>query len=268
MSKSGTVSIVDSSTPGRLALLGQTTLAGEPFEMYRRGDFLIAMSNDARRRRTAASRRVTRTARRRRGGALVIRARRARPRPPVEVATLKVPGEIADSRIVGNVLYLATYENVRCFGCGKRPRTMVTTSTSPIPPRSTQVDQVSFESNAPASYNLRLGIELEAQHRRHRASASTSAATPTSIPNLGYGSADEGIIDVLDISDPNGRLTGRGAHHRRRRHPEPLADRRMAGRPPRGEPARRRPGGERPQHARGRHLPGRQRAGGTYRSGT
>jgi len=47
LSKSGTVSIVDIATPGRLDLLGQATLRGEPFEMYRRGDFLIAMSNDA-----------------------------------------------------------------------------------------------------------------------------------------------------------------------------------------------------------------------------
>jgi len=44
MSRSGTVSIVDVATPGQLWLLGQTTLPGEPFEMYRRGDYLIAMS--------------------------------------------------------------------------------------------------------------------------------------------------------------------------------------------------------------------------------
>src|SRR4051812_26970055 len=43
MSKLGSLSIVDISQPGRLALLGQTQLAGEPFEMYRRGSLLIAM---------------------------------------------------------------------------------------------------------------------------------------------------------------------------------------------------------------------------------
>jgi hypothetical protein len=47
MSKSGTVSIVDVSAPGRLVLLGQTTLPGQPFEMYRRGGYLLAMSNGA-----------------------------------------------------------------------------------------------------------------------------------------------------------------------------------------------------------------------------
>ena len=35
---------VDVSTPGRLVLLGQTTLPGQPFEMYLRGSSLVAMS--------------------------------------------------------------------------------------------------------------------------------------------------------------------------------------------------------------------------------
>src|SRR5438876_3764390 len=47
MSKSGSVSIVDISHPDALALLGQTQIEGEPFEMYRRGDVLIAMTNDS-----------------------------------------------------------------------------------------------------------------------------------------------------------------------------------------------------------------------------
>ena len=89
MSKSGTVSIVDIATPDRLALLGQTTLAGEPFEMYRRGDFLIAMSNDA----VGADGRVTvtRTGVDSGGGALVSVLDVRDPTQLVEVATLKVP---------------------------------------------------------------------------------------------------------------------------------------------------------------------------------
>jgi hypothetical protein len=38
---------VDVSTPGELTLLGQTELAGEPFEMYRREGLLFAMANGA-----------------------------------------------------------------------------------------------------------------------------------------------------------------------------------------------------------------------------
>src|SRR5688572_25930863 len=34
MSKSGSVAIVDISTPGRLTLLGKARLPGQPFEMY------------------------------------------------------------------------------------------------------------------------------------------------------------------------------------------------------------------------------------------
>ena len=43
------------------------------------------------------------------------------------LATFPVPGQIADSRIVGNVLYLVTYENGSCYGCGTGAQTVVTT---------------------------------------------------------------------------------------------------------------------------------------------
>ena len=46
LSASGSVSVVDVSTPGLLALLGQTRLGGT-FEMYRRGNLLITMWDGA-----------------------------------------------------------------------------------------------------------------------------------------------------------------------------------------------------------------------------
>ena len=42
------------------------------------------------------------------------------------VATFPVTGEIADSRIVGDILYLATYENASCYRC-TTAQTLVTT---------------------------------------------------------------------------------------------------------------------------------------------
>ena len=202
MSKSGTVSIVDIATPGRLALLGQTTLAGEPFEMYRRGDFLIAMSNDA----VGADGRVTvtRTGVDAGGGALVSVLDVRDPTRLVEVATLKVPGEIADSRVVGNVLYVASYENLLCYGCGNLPRTMVTTFNIASPTAIALIEQVSFENTAPTTdttvwgSNWKRSIVVTSQRLYLGGHVELD-------PN-GYGSADEGLIDVLDISDPNGRL--------------------------------------------------------------
>ena len=155
MSKSGTVSLVDVSTPGRLALLGQTTLPGQPFEMYLRGNALVAMSNGA----VSTSGGVTSTYQTpdSGGGAMVVALDVSYPTQPHVMATLRVPGEIADSRVVGDVLYLATYENAACYGCGTAPRTMVTTFNIATPTAMTLVEQVSFQSNAPDGYNLPWG---------------------------------------------------------------------------------------------------------------
>ena len=174
MSKSGTVSIVDIATPGRLALLGQTTLAGEPFEMYRRGDFLITMSNDAVGQDGRVT--VTRAGVDAGGGALVSVLDVRDPTQLVEVATLKVPGEIADSRVVGNVLYVASYENTLCYGCGNLPRTLVTTFNIASPTAIALIEQVSFESTA-APPTPPSGGRTGSAASSSPASASTSAAT-------------------------------------------------------------------------------------------
>jgi hypothetical protein len=198
LSRSGTASIIDVSMPGHLELLGQTTLSGEPFEMYRRGDFLITMSNGA----VDPYGRVTTTYAGvdAGGGALVSVLDAHDPGQLAEVATLKVPGEIADSRVVGNVLYLATYENTLCYGCGNAARTMVSTFNIADPSAITLVEQVSFDSNAPTSGDTVWGSNWKRSifvtEQRLYIGGHAEADT----------SSDQGIIDVLDITDPGGRL--------------------------------------------------------------
>jgi hypothetical protein len=197
LSRSGTASIIDVSTPGSLELLGQTTLSGEPFEMYRRGDFLITMANGA----VDPYGRVTTTYAGvdTGGGALVSVLDAADPGQLREVATVKVPGEIADSRVVGNVLYLATYENALCYGCGRAARTMVTTFNIANPSAISIVEQVSFESPATSDttvWGSSWKRSIFVTDQRLYIGGHTDTATAT----------DEGIIDVIDITDPNGRL--------------------------------------------------------------
>jgi len=202
LSKSGTVSIVDIATPGRLDLLGQATLRGEPFEMYRRGDFLVTMANGAVATdgTTTAVRQPVDSG----AGALVSVLDVRDPSRLLEVATLKVPGEVADSRIVGNVLYLATYENASCYGCGTAPRTMVTTFNVATPTAIALIEQVSFQSNAPDGYNLPWGANWK--RSIFVTDERLYIGGHADIDPNGYGTAKEGIIDVLDISDPGGRL--------------------------------------------------------------
>ncbi len=125
------------------------------------------------------------------------------------VATFQVPGQIADSRTIGSVLYLTTYENGVCDGCSNGAKTVVTTFDVTTPTQMQRIDQVTFLSNAPASYNLAWGMAWQR----------SIVATPDRLYLGGQANVDpqnpyraaEGVIDVLDVSDPGGHL-GTGAH--------------------------------------------------------
>jgi hypothetical protein len=206
MSKSGSVSIVDVSTPGQLALLGQTRVQGQPFEMYLRGDVVLAMSNTAVSSTGADVYGPTGTVPG--ASALVLALDVHDPAHITTAATLSVPGEIADSRVVGNVLYLASYEDATCYMCGWAPRTLVTSFDVTNPLAIARVDQASFQSNAPDSYNLPWGmhwkrsIVVTDQRMYVGGHADVDPSSTTRGP--------EGIVDVLDITDPAGHL-GAGA---------------------------------------------------------
>lgn len=221
LSASGSLSVVDVSTPAQLALLGQTRLGGEPFEMYRRGDLLVTMWNGAFTAEgkpvtpspeSTSTRYVPTPPRDERAGAGVVVLDVRDPQHMTPVAVFPVPGEIADSRIVGDVLYLATYENAKCWNCATAPRTLVTTFDLKNPTAMRQVDQASFQSNAPDSYNLPWGTNWKrslfvTQERLYIGGHADID------PNEFYrqeSTAREGIIDVLDVTDPTGRLV-RGA---------------------------------------------------------
>lgn len=209
MSKSGTMSVVDVSVPGRLALLGQTRLPGQPFEMYRRGDTLLAMSNGAvSAGGVVASPSTTSSA----GvadpnsGSILVALDVRDPAQIRTMGTFVVPGEVADSRVVGDVLYLATYENARCFKCGPAPRTMVTSFDVSHPASVARIDQVSFQSNAPDGYNLPWGSHWKRSIFVTDQRLYIGGHADIEPNKLSAGTEPEGIIDVLDIGDPSGRL--------------------------------------------------------------
>jgi hypothetical protein len=120
-----------------------------------------------------------------------------------------VPGEIADSRIVGDVLYLATYENAACFGCGPQPRTLVTSFDLANPLAMKQIDQASFQSNAPDSYNSAWGSNWKRSIVVNDQRLYIGGHADIDPSSFATG-VDEGIIDVLDVTDPGGHL-GAGA---------------------------------------------------------
>ncbi|MDF2696628.1 MAG: hypothetical protein K0S65_5011, partial [Labilithrix sp.] len=207
MSKSGTLSIVDVSRPARLTMLGQAYLPGEPFEMYLRGDLLVVMTNGAYSSSGQANEpEVSVAPRDPNAGAGVMVINVNDPGLMQRVASFQMPGEIADSRVVGDILYLVTYENSYCYGCGAIPRTTVTTFDLTTPQSMRQVDQATFESGQ--QYDVGWGSP---GYKR------SVLATTERLYVGGHGEATdgkggpEGFIDVLDITDPTGKL-GKGAH--------------------------------------------------------
>ena len=217
LSAAGTVSVVDVSVPSQLALLGQTRMAGEPFEMYRRGDFLITMWNGSFSATGSANpplpeqsntRYVPPPPRDPNSGAAVVVIDVRDPSRIRPIATFPVPGELADSRIVGDVLYLATYQNAKCYNCGDTQRTVVTSFDLKNTLSLRQVDQMVFRSNAPDSYNLPWGSNWKRSLfvTNERLYVGGHADVDPRLYGDSAQSVKEGIIDVLDVTDPGGRL--------------------------------------------------------------
>src|SRR5262249_525717 len=121
-------------------------------------------------------------------------------------ATFKVPGEIADSRIVGNILYLATYQTSSCWSCGAQPRTLVTTFDVTNGAAPAQVDQATFDTD-PGTPGLNLAWSTP---WKRSIVATTNRMYVGGLASNGQTTTEEGIIEVLDISDPAGHLR-RGA---------------------------------------------------------
>ncbi len=248
MSKSGSLAIVDVSVPQHLTLAGNTTLPGVPFEMYEQGQYLIAMCNqvvgpdggapvtvaadagpavdasvgidpdagdagaDAGAEAgaiVAASSSTSAAAFANPNSAVVLALDVHDPANVTTLATFTVPGQIADSRLIGTILYLTTYQNGICDGCtADGAKTVVTSFDVTDPTKMQFVDQVKFLSNAPAAYNAAWGMAWQR----------SIVATTQRMYLGGQGYVDpndysvsEGIIDVVDVSDPAGHL-GPGAH--------------------------------------------------------
>jgi uncharacterized secreted protein with C-terminal beta-propeller domain len=102
ISKSGTLSIIDVSKPGQLALSSQIMLPGEPFEMYLNGSRLVLLMNNAKIDTTTAS-------------AAVLVLNIADPVLVQRIGTFPVTGSISDSRLQGDILYLVTDASVTSF---------------------------------------------------------------------------------------------------------------------------------------------------------
>ena len=198
MSRSGTLSVVDAATPGALTLMGSTTLSGIPFEMYRRGDILLTMStsgiaSDG----TAIYASPTQATPTATTSSMLASVDVSNPSNTHLIAWVPIAGQILDSRIVGNILYLATYEDVSCFGCSGVQKTALASYDISDATAPHLVDRVEYQAPPPGqAWLLQPGKRsiLATDQRIYIGGVSSS-----------YGT-DEGLIEVVDISDRSGKL--------------------------------------------------------------
>ncbi|MCA9586212.1 MAG: beta-propeller domain-containing protein [Myxococcales bacterium] len=209
MSKASGLAVVGIASADKPTLLGKHPLAGRPFEMYRRGDVVLAMSNDVFDRngaeRTAAqvdratpspppselprSTPVT-------GSAQIVALDAKYPGSIRKIASFEIPGEIADTRAVGDVLYVVSYEGDACHGCASEPRTVITSFDVSDPAKAKQIDQVAFNADRTAT----------SWKRSVAASAQRLYVAGLEIVRNADGTQTQSAIDVLDVSDPAGRI--------------------------------------------------------------
>lgn len=187
------LSLIDISDPQDLKMLGLYRTLATPFEMYLQGDTVIAMFNNYssylydEQLQGYVWRNTSR----------VQALNTADPANITVIGEFDVPGNVTDSRIVGDVMYLVTEQYQGCWMCEPVPNTTVTSFNVGDPSSVEQIDQLQFMS-PPDTYlgNRTIAVNDQRIYISGWEYRQTSDYTYT------------GSIQVVDISDPSGVLAG------------------------------------------------------------
>ncbi|MBN2194779.1 MAG: beta-propeller domain-containing protein [Polyangiaceae bacterium] len=186
ISRVGGLSIIDVETRDRLRLLGLYRLPEvTPFEMFIRGERVIVLFTgvpvyDPETYTNETTSRVV---------ALNV----ADPANIVATDEFDVPGEISDSRIVGNALYLVSYKNEHCYDCD-RVETSVTSLDISNLGDIVEVEQLAFPETEAGS----------GSYSQRSVTVTTDRMYVGGIGDTGYDGSE---IQVVDISSPSGDMT-------------------------------------------------------------
>ncbi len=198
MSAYGGLAVIDAADPdARLPVLGRYRMPGQPFEMYVDDGHVFAMLTDYGSYAWdeglggyswhSASRLVSLDA-----------------SDPANIALrgeFEVPGAIQDSRRVGDILYLVTFEDGWCWGCeANRPRTVVTSLDVSDADHPELVDRIEFANQTDDPWDWAGARSVSATDER------------LYIGGIEFSDSEDAhsMIDVIDITDPGGTML-RGA---------------------------------------------------------
>jgi len=198
LSAYGGLVVVDASAPDQgLPVLGRHRMHAQPFEMYVENGQVFVMTTDygsydydeeSGSYTWHSSSRL-----------LALDA--SDPESITTRGEFELPGTIQDSRRVGDVLYLVTFEDGWCWGCEEnQPRTVVTSLDVSNPAQVQQVDQLVFDNQTDDAWDWAGPRSMSSTDERMYIGG---------IEYDGWDSAHS-VIDVIDISDPGG-IMARGA---------------------------------------------------------
>lgn len=190
LSRYGGLSVIDVSDPSNLRSLGRHKVMATPFEMYvRDGTAFVLYNGYGEYEYDADTQTYTwyQTS-------YVIALDASDPAAVRETGRFPLAGYISDSRIVGDVLYVAAFEDGYCWGCGNGPRTNLMSLDVADPSAIAKLDELSFE-------------ETENTYGWKKSLMATDERMYLAGPAWGATEQPEGsVIQVVDISDPTGDM--------------------------------------------------------------
>ncbi|HEY6723309.1 MAG TPA: beta-propeller domain-containing protein [Polyangiaceae bacterium] len=190
MSRYGGVAAIDLADVDEPKLLGRHRIEATPFEMYVKEDVVFALYQDYGEYiydEDEGTARFVQTSH-----VVVIDA--SEPANMSVLSRFAIPGYISDSRIVGDILYVAAFEDGYCWSCTQnQPRTTVMALNVADPSRVQKVDQLSFDDRE-GSYGWRRSLTV------------TDERMYVAGPEWGNDGPVGSTIQVVDISDPTGDL--------------------------------------------------------------
>jgi len=133
------LSIIDVSVRDQLTVVGRRQLPGVPFEMYLRNGIVYAMFSSWGRYVELEG-----------GGWQWIQSSHlealdvSNPRLIETVGSFDMPGTLADSRMVGDIVYVVTFEDGYCWECTPEPSTTITSIAVGDPANIGVVDRLGF----------------------------------------------------------------------------------------------------------------------------
>lgn len=181
--------VIDVSDPAALRVLGRYPTTGRPFEMYVRdgvayviySSFWSYVYDEA----TGAEDWES-TSR-------ILALDVTNPAEILELGTYDLAGEISDSRMVGDVLYAVAFESGWCWRCDGTPRTTVTSLYVGDPTSIALVDRLSYTEDGGYGWRRSIAVTPERMY-------------VSGVTYSGDWSTGASTIQVVDISDPTGRL--------------------------------------------------------------